>query len=490
MGKRDTLKSVIATLSPAEKRHLKLLGKLQPGDKSYLKLFDVIDKQSDIDSKKINAKLNFSDKQLADNKHYLIQAIYKALRTVEEPDWKVPELLKTVIDINNLNERGLYDISLALIEKTMEQANHFEKYAVIIALLNSKITALIGLGKINELEQVSIDLKKVSSINSEFTEFVAIGRAIQMHCAAATDESKQQVLKLLNHPLMKKKPDDYLSARYVSYWYNNYQQAYYLLGKQDKLIETTRQMVDYYQQHPRYIDIDATSVILSQITLSQVEIVARNYDAAFKLLHGLLHYLTKPPKYLSPISYSQVRFYILHTHAHLLLVTGNYKESYQVGMDIYITMQNRSLAERYNIVHNISLALLHMGKPVEAYEKLEELLQMGDDVRSDLQMSVRPAIILAQLDMGNYQIVPYLIKSAKAWLKRKNVSDIELSDFFHYTYAIANAAPLQRSEAWGRFSEAVKSGAMKNLNESLYTLDNWLTSKSRAFKSSLTNNII
>ncbi|MFM2305739.1 MAG: hypothetical protein RLZZ367_408 [Bacteroidota bacterium] len=479
MGKRDTLKSVIATLSASEKRYLKLMGQVQPGDKSYLQLFDAIDKHGDSNARKINAKLNFSDKQLADNKRYLIQAIYKALRTIEEPEWKVPELLKSVIDINNLNERGLYDVSLALIEKTMEQANHFEKYTVIIALLNSKVTALIGLGRINELEQVSIDLKNVSNTNNEFMQFVAVGRAIQMHCAAATDTSKQQVQQLLKHPLMQKSPSDFSCTRSASYWFNNYQQAYYLLGEQDKLVETTRNMVDYYQKHPRYIDIDAASVILSQITLSQVEIIGKNYDAALKLLQGLMSYINNPPKYLSPISYSEVRFFILHTHAHLLLVTGKYKEAYQVNLEIYQTMSDRKLHERYNIVHNIALTLLHLGKTQEAYEKLEELLQMGDDIRSDLQMSVRPAIILAQLDMKNYQVVPYLIKSAKAWLKRKKISNKELSDFFHYTYAIAKAAPLQRHEAWDRFLEALKNGEMKNLNESLYTLEEWLISKKR-----------
>lgn len=453
------------------------MGQVQPGDKFYLQLFDVIDKNPDLDSKKISTKLNISNKQLADNKHYLIQAIYKALRTIEEPEWKAPELYKSVIDIHNLNDRGLYNISLSLIEKTIEQAYHFEKHPVIIALLNSKITALIGLGRINELQQVSAEIRQASEIYNMFAEFVALGRNIQMLCAVATDESKQKVRELLNHPLMLKTPADFLCTRSASYWFNNYQQAYYLLGEQDKLVEITRQMVAYYQKHPRYIDIDASSVILSLITLSQVEIISKNYDAAFKLLHNLLPYLSNPPKYLSPINFSRVRFFILHTQMHLQLVTGKYSEAYKTGAELYKTMDDRSLAERYNVVHNVALTLLHMGKTREAYEKLEELLQMGDDIRADLQMSVRPAIILAQLDMGNYEVVPYIIKSAKAWLKRKNINDKELNAFFHYTYAIAKSQPLQRNKAWSNFLQATENNEMATLNESLYTLENWLKAR-------------
>lgn len=479
MGKRDTLNSIISTLSASEKRYLKLLGQVHPGDKLYLQLFDVMEKNATIDSEKIIAKLNCSNKQLADNKHYLIQAIYKALRTIEEPEWKTPELYKSVIDINNLNDRRLFSISLQLIKKTIEQAYHFEKYPVIIALLNSKITALIGVGKINELQQVSEELKHVSDIYNLFSEFVVLGRRIQILCSTATDESKQQVRELLKHPLMQKKPNDFLCTRSASYWFNSYQQAYYLLGEQDKLTEITRQMVAYYQKHPRYIDIDASSVILSQITLSQVEIVGKRYDAAFNLLRDLLPFLTNPPKYLSPVSYSLVRFFILHTQAHLLMVTGKYKESYQTGMEIYKTMNDRSLPERYNVVHNIALSLLHMGKASEAYNKLEELLQMGDDIRADLQMSVRPAIILTQLDLGHYQVVPYLIKSAKAWLKRKKISDEELNTFFHYTYAIAKSSHLQRSQAWANLLEATENNEMPTLNDSLYTLKRWLDARKK-----------
>jgi len=74
---------LIKSLSSTEKRYFKLFTRFQDGDKSYLKLFDIIDKQSTYDEKKINQKFISQNKvsNLPAVKKYLFDQIIASIKS-------------------------------------------------------------------------------------------------------------------------------------------------------------------------------------------------------------------------------------------------------------------------------------------------------------------------------------------------------------------------------------------------------------------------
>ena len=67
--------------------------------------------------------------------------------------------------------------------------------------------------------------------------------------------------------------------------------------------------------------------------------------------------------------------------------------------------------------------------------------------------------------MGNNTVVPYLIKSAKAWMKRMKKSKPGFDEFFSYTYALAKA---QRTEVPKILAEFLAEAETTNLFSFLY----------------------
>ena len=227
--------------------------------------------------------------------------------------------------------------------------------------------------------------------------------------------------------------------------------------------------------------MDARAYILAHISLAQVESFGGNYKGALRLLNLVQPLLNKPPQYLSAENMEKINFYIRHTRAHVTLALHQYKESVELGKQLYAIKKTLRPEEKYTSLHEFALALLHTGQSNEAYHKLEELLLMGDGLRADLHLYVRPLIILAQLDLNNFSLVPYRIKSTKAWMKRQKIENAGLDIFFHHAYAIAKAKDKgQRNTAWHNLNTAVQKGELKGFNEHMRSLKNWLQTRPAA----------
>src|SRR5579872_5328009 len=119
MRKQDYLIELIKSMSPNERRYFKLFSGLQPGEKRYMQLFDALENEESYDTKKLCKVLDVAPKRLADDKYYLTQALLKSFRNVDEFAWKHPQFYKQVIDADNLLDRGLVDLAMNLLDKSI-----------------------------------------------------------------------------------------------------------------------------------------------------------------------------------------------------------------------------------------------------------------------------------------------------------------------------------------------------------------------------------
>ena len=474
--KQDNLQQLINTLSPAEKRSFKLFTNIQVGDKKYLELFDCLEKNPGADSKMLTRRTKLTPARLAGNKHYLNQMLLRSLRNNDDALNKGQHQLKTIIDATNLFERGMYSSALSVIDKGVEDAYHFEKHSVISGLLGIKSFILGIQGSLDELNACNAERKRASQAYEEYFDFYSLCVTVQK--LQGERKNKGELEAILRHPLLKKKPEALQSIKAGSCWFNVYQMVYDGLGDNDKLLAISQQMVAFYQANTRLLDIDARAYILAYISLAQVECFAGNYKKALNSLNLMQPILHTPPQYLSAENIEKINFYIRHTRAHVTLALHQYVESAELGKELYRVKDTLSPVEKYTSLHEYALALLHVGQNKDAYDKLEELLLMGDNLRADLHLYVRPLIILTQLALNNFSVVPYRIKSTKAWMKRQKIKNEGLDIFFHHAYAIAKAKDkAERLGAWGNLNTSVQQGKVDALNLHMRSLKNWLSNR-------------
>src|SRR5262249_22023869 len=106
----DELVRLVNALTKSEKRYFKMFTDLQGGEKSYIKLFDAIDKLGDCDDEKLKEMFPREDfiKRLPAVKNYLYSNILKSLRVIYSGETVDSQLKGMLDDVTILYEKRLY----------------------------------------------------------------------------------------------------------------------------------------------------------------------------------------------------------------------------------------------------------------------------------------------------------------------------------------------------------------------------------------------
>jgi hypothetical protein len=126
----DQLFHLIHTLSKSEKRHFKISSSLQSGNKMYIQLFDLIEKQKEYDEKKLKLKLRISGFAVA--KVYLYNLILKSIRLQNSGSDKKKIVIELLENAENLLKRGLFDQSQKQLVKAKKIATQYQLFSLLI----------------------------------------------------------------------------------------------------------------------------------------------------------------------------------------------------------------------------------------------------------------------------------------------------------------------------------------------------------------------
>ncbi|MDB5284273.1 MAG: hypothetical protein JWO06_3348 [Bacteroidota bacterium] len=473
MRKQDYLLQLISSLSSNEKRYFKLFCGIQPGDKRYLRLFDAMENMQVYNAEALSSELNLDSRQLKSDKYYLSTVLQRSLRNFEEES-EGTGLYKDFLNAALLFKKNLPEFALDMIDNTIPKAEYLEAHDLLLSVLKLKQDCLLRLGRFEELDPIITAMRKWSDALIEFTELSNLCGKFQK--IETGRKHATELEKLLRHPLMKKKPENLLSVRAATCWFHNMHRYYAFKEDYKKLLLLARKVAAYYEEHLQIIDISPKTYYYAYVGLLQGEVLSKNYPETEKALEKLESLLIKPSKKLTSSEIEEIRFYEKDTKAYFLRITGRHQEAIKVAEELFAAKDARTAYERYGFIFGLAISLIHLGRSKEAFDKLNELLQMNEDVRSDFQKYVRPLLIVSQLDLGNFTLVPYLIKSTKAWMKREKISNPEIELFFSLTYSIANANESKRPKAWLNLKEALEQDKLKAMNEEI-NLTNWLAKR-------------
>lgn len=468
MSKQNYLVDLIRALNTNEKRYFKLFSSVQPGEKRYLKLFDALEGKTSYNINELSKETGLTPKQLTDDKYYLTQTLLQSLQNFDRPNGSYIQLQNNKESVRVLMMRRQFTFALDILERNLERAWELEAFELIAEMLTMKARCLYGISRyVEDLEQ-SPPYKKCSEELLKLYELHDIANLGRKYHAEA--DSGKQYEKLLKHPLLAKGPNSLSSQRAKLLYYEIWINYHIITYKPDTVAKLQREEQQLYKDYPILKIVSPVGYVTNELILSSSETTAGNHEKACQMLEALGNELEKGDLELTPQQLQSLKVSVASFKLWPLRHLGRYAEAVKVARSIYDAVIVRSDIDKFTMLFEYALSLLLAGNTADSLNVIEELFQIKATVRADMQPYVRIISLMVQMSLGNYAVIPYQVKSVKAWMKKQEVVNPEFDLFFKHILQIAQSA--DRRTAWKALSEDLTAGKFKNTN-GLIQLSDW-----------------
>ena len=474
MAKANHLSALINSLSTNEKRNFKLFSTFQAGEKKYVQLFELLDEDEKYSSAAIAKKLKLPGNQLPALKNYLGQVLISSLQIFTQPLTEEDILYKQLMEARVLMERNLFSHAMLIIDRSIIRARRMERFTILDNFLLAKHKCLFYLNRVQEAIALGSEFTEIAKILAEINMLRDLElriKMVEMERKGITADIEEQIALLI--PV---EPGSMLSISAASYRFRILFYYYSIKGDATIALEIVRKEYAFYKKHPVIKEFDVVNYLLSFSHLYSAELFLRNFEKALHLSDTFLKLLDEKNLKCKESVKNTLKQHTVLRRIQILFYLKRMKDVITEAEKVYGS-KLFDASHRFNITFKYASALIHEGRASEAIDRLNELIKVNIDMWVPLQQQLRALIIMAHIDLGNTRLVPYLVKSAKAWMKRKKYVNPELDAFFSYVTAAINSPTLkQRRNAFGAMLNSVKENKMPMLNEET-ALELWVTSK-------------
>ncbi len=486
--------NLVKSLSKSEKRNFRLYsGRIQDRDQLlYLKLFDVLDKITEFDERKILQKMgSISPGQYSNLKRHLYLQILISLRHLHKEKKAYIKIREYIDFAYILYDKGLYIPALKILDKAKKVS--IKNFTDFSALTIIEIEKMIQSRHITRTNTASIEalVGEAFELGETISSRVKISNLqVLLHRYYIKNghvRNKEEELKIkeffeknipnikINRLGMMEKV--FFFQSYVWYYYilNNFEKCYDYAFKWVELFEKSDELlkrdVDLYLRGYHYL-------LTSAFNTGRL----REYRNHLKDLERFRHEMYAGFNNNTKITSF---FYVHFGRMNLHFLQG----SFDLGVDgIKSTLKRMKRYEEYIDKHkamilNYKIAWMYTGN--EMYKKANQhLLNIINDtsfsLREDIQIYARLMHLMLHVDTESYDILNYLIKNYKKYIsstKDKNVFHQLALSFFT---ALAKSPILERKAIFAKyFKEFQKLEKDKYAQRAFLYLDilSWLESK-------------
>lgn len=469
MSKQNYLVELIRALNTNEKRYFRLFSSVQPGEKRYLQLFDALEGKTTYNIDELSKETGLTAKQLTDDKYYLTQALLQSLQNFDRPNGSYLQLQNGKESARVLMMRRQFAFALDIIERTLERAWELEAFEIINELLTMKTRCQFGLSRfVDDLQilephkRVNIELEVVFQLQD------LANRARKIHAEANNIKAFE---KLLEHPLLANGVQAIGSFRgkllYYEVWSNYYIGTY----KRDMVAKLQGEEQQLYKKHAVLKVLSPVGYVTNGLLMSSNETSTGNHEKACEMLESLGNELDKGTLELTLQQLQSLKVNVASFKLWPLRHLGRYNDAVKVARSIYDSVQGRSDTDRFTMLFEYALSLLLSGNVTESLNVVDDLLRIKSSVRSDMQPYLRIISLMVQMSLGNYAVIPYQVKSVKAWLKKQKVENAEFDLLFKHMLAIAQSA--DRRAGWKALNEDFTNSKLTNTHN-LIQIGEWV----------------
>lgn len=435
----DTLYQLINSLQKAEKRAFKLYVKRNSSneDLKILQLFDAIDKMADYDDAVLLKKLRFTKKeQLANRKTHLYKQILASLRLLESNEHIDIQLHQQLDAARILYDKGLYLQSLKILEKTKETAktNHQDSYMLQVLFLEKKIEGLHITRSLKDrarqLTDETNELMKRLQLTSHLSNLALELYGWYINYGVARNEEDERNIHDFFRKNISSVQEQLMGFYPRLYLYQSY--CWYAFIRLDYLMyyRYTQKWVDLFRDEPQMIAIETGHYIKGLHNLISAHFDLRNYEKFEKTLQQFENFADSEIVRNNENNNIQVFVYLYTAKINKHFMQGSFDEGLLLVKEIVVKLRDFSLYldSHRVLVFYYKIASLYFGTGDydNTIKYLSKIINWKVDLRNDLQCYARLLHLIAHYELGNYNLLEYLIKSVYRFMaKMENLGLVE-----------------------------------------------------------------
>ena len=476
---KDPLFLLIQSLTKSEKRNFKLYARrLQSGvDTMFISLFDVLSKLDNYEEEKIFKKIKgLTSVQLSNTKRHLYKQILISLRLLyaqKNIDIQVREQLDFA---RILYGKGMYLDSLKMLDKVKELA--LDHNRDILALEVLEFQKLIEERHItrsrsvkNKVEDLIDEAQRTSEVIASTCRlsnlkikmhgwYIQIGHIKNDKDRLIVEEYFRSNLPVVNEANLGFFEKVYLYQSYV--WY------YFILLDFKQCLVYAKQWVQMFTKNPKFIAEDPALYMRGLAYTLTCSFNIKDKRTFEKHLGIFEQFENEFADKLDTLSMQLLFLYLSTAKINRHFLLGTFKEG--VKLVPIIEKQFKKYAPLLDVhrtmVFNYKIAYLYMnnGDYNKALDYLNVIINLeAGHLREDIQSYARIMQVVSHYEMGNMNLLPYLIKSNFRFLgkvKELNKLQKESLDFFNKIINIPD------SEIKQAFKEFIKT--LKNISHDPY----------------------
>ncbi len=430
--KSDDLFELIKSLLQTEKRYFKLSASKHKGEKNYMKLFNVIDKQKEYDEeaiKKLFAGQKFI-RRLDVTKSYLYNLILQSSETYHSNIDM--ELRSKLNHIQFLLGKELYAQCEKIISRTRQLAEAHEKHLIILELSELEMEFIRSQSYRGRTEQeTEKSFAEMIGVNNKFIyakeyEQLATKYFIRNYQRRSVNPQVDSTgySDIMNHPFLCINPEDNpkrkreFSYEALSYYYNIHSAYSFMRNEYSDAYSHALKSVQLMEDNPLQIKDKPHIYIarLSNLVLCQENL--KKYDEVvltLKKLKGLRSYSVKIK--------SQLFYVINSTELIMYIDTGQFEKGEKLITSIQNEFNRVRLSKHREMILYYNISYIYFGSQNyrQALNYLNKIINDSvTDVRSDIHCFARILNLLVHFELDNKNLLEYIVKSTHRFLYKRN----------------------------------------------------------------------
>ncbi len=439
----DALFQLVKSLEKGEKRNFKLYIKRNSdiGDLKIIQLFDTLDKLESYDEHLLLKKAaGIAKPQLSNLKAHLYKEILSSLRLIKNEGNIDIHLHEMMDQARILFNKGLYMQSLKVLDRLKETAGQYQQITYIQQALffEKKIEAFYITRSIQdradqlarESDLVNDQIRLVNKLSNLalqlYSWYIKNG-----HARNAKDVQSLKAFYAENLPAAASQANSFYEKLYLYQCY-----VWFAFIRQDFLMyyRYAQKWVDVFSQNPNMLRVEMSSYIKGMHNLMSAHFSLMNEEKLGSCIRQF-EWFTKQKILIEHENARIMAFQYLYTaRINLYFLQGKFSKGVRLVPFLESMLQEYHiyLDTHRVLVFKYKIACLYFGSGnhEKAIDYLNTIINHKADLRTDLQCYARLLHLIAHYELGNFDLLEYLIKSVYRYMARmENLSKVEEAMF-------------------------------------------------------------
>jgi hypothetical protein len=384
----------------------------------------------------INKTVSIKKEQLSNMKAHLYRQILASLRVLENNENIDIQLHEQLDYARILYNKGLYLQSLKILDRVKENAISHNQLTFLIEVLflEKKIETLhITRSMQDRADELSEQSDKTNVQLERVTKLSNL--ALQLYSwyinngHARNDVDEKEIHSYLAAHITNdlKHPEGFYEKLY---YYQSY--CWYAFIRQDFLLyyRYAQKWVDLFTDESGMKEMETANYIKGLHNLLNAHFTLRNYSGFSKAIALLEDFRNSDIVKQSNNNQVQVFVYLYTSKINQHFLEGTFREGINMIPEIEQQLKGFSIYMDHHrvLVFYYKIASLYFGAGdySAAIDYLNKIINWKVDLRNDLQCYARLLHLISHYELGNFQLLEYLIKSVYRFMaKMQNLSLVE-----------------------------------------------------------------